>query len=61
MWVTDLSLFAVIFMASMILWDQRLTADQQGKSQRYKKTRRTGMWVGFALSAILLFLSLMPD
>lgn len=58
MWVSFVSLFTVVFMASVILCDQWLTADRRGKSQQYKKTRRAGMWAGFTLSAIFLLVSL---
>ncbi|MEW1812495.1 hypothetical protein AB0284_17535 [Pseudarthrobacter phenanthrenivorans] len=48
-------------MASMILYDQWLTADQRHESKHYKKTRWSSMRIGFTLSAIFLLLSVMAN
>ncbi|MDQ0118431.1 hypothetical protein J2T22_001609 [Pseudarthrobacter defluvii] len=61
MWVTFASVFPVIFVASMILCDQWLTADQRHQSKHYKKTRWSSMRIGFTLSALFLLLSVMAN
>ncbi|KIC69433.1 hypothetical protein [Pseudarthrobacter phenanthrenivorans] len=54
-----LSISAVAFVASMVLYDQWLMADRRGKSGRYRKGCWISMWAGLALTAafVLLFVA----
>lgn len=58
---TFVSISAVIFVASVVLYDQWLMADQRGKSRKYKKTRSLSIWVGLAMAAAFLFLFVQTD
>lgn len=51
-----LSLSAVVFVASMVLYDQWLMADRRGKTLQYKKTCWISMWIGLAVSAAFALL-----
>ncbi|BCW55525.1 hypothetical protein OUO20_11500 [Arthrobacter sp. FX8] len=55
---TYLSISAAIIVASLVLYDQWLMADQRGKTRQYKKTRLISMWIGLAMGAAFLFLFL---
>lgn len=50
-----------VFVASMVLFDQWLTADGRGKSRQYKKAAWISMWAGIAVSAALVLLFLTTD
>lgn len=53
-----LSVSAVVIVASLVLYDQWLTADQRGKSRQYKNRRLITLWIGIAMSAAFLLLFL---
>jgi 4-hydroxybenzoate polyprenyltransferase len=59
--LTFLSISAVIFVASMVLYYQWLMADRRGKSPQYKKTRWISIWIGLAVSAAFLLLFVQTD
>lgn len=56
-----LSVSAVIFIVSVVLYYQWLTADRRGKSPQYKKTRWISIWIGLAVGAALLLLFVLTD
>lgn len=58
---TFLSISGLVFVASMVLYDQWLTGDRRGKSRQYKRTRWTGMWIGLAVSATLILLFVLTN
>lgn len=56
-----LSISAVIFVVSMVLYYQWLMADRRGKSSQYKKSRWISIWIGLAVSAAFLLLFVQTD
>lgn len=56
-----LSISAVIFVVSMVLYYQWLMADRRGKSPQYKKARWISIWIGLAASAAFLLLFVQTD
>lgn len=59
--VIFLSISAGIFVVTMVLYYQWLTADRRGKSPQYKKTRWISIWIGLAVSAAFLLLFVQTD
>ncbi|MDT0168667.1 hypothetical protein [Pseudarthrobacter sp. BRE9] len=58
---TFLSISGVVFVASMVLYDQWLMADRRGKSPQYKKTCWISMWIGLAVTVAFLLLFVQTD
>ena len=56
-----LSVAALIFIISMVLYSQWLVADRKGKTRQYKKRRWISIWICYAVVAALILFFVQTD